>query len=414
MKNLIERSLLASFFIFLTFASTSQSIGNSAYNVFGIGTLEQTGLVPYEAMGYAALGSRPMDMVNLKNPAALNSIRGFTQIFDVGVTFSNLTQSANDDSFNSSFGGIHDLNYWFRASPRTALSLGIAKFSDASYDILDSQSGSNSSGRSDSRHIGEGGSSEVYLAGSYSIHKNFHLGLKTHFLFGSQDKDEVLSVSQPRTNLQIINEKSFVKALLEAGLQYEYQLGEAKSIVLGSTFRTGGSATVNQEELIISDSGITTDTLSSQDDSDVYIPQKLGLGLGVNIKSWNVNLDYEFENWGSNKSQDGYTYRDRFITSVGAQFIKDRFSEKLIERIAFRFGGGIHSNYVSIDNEDFISQYYTAGIGIPINRSAASLNLSYQFYSTGTTSSNLIRETASTLSFSVIIRDVWFRKRAYD
>ena len=414
MRSLTKRAAITSLYVVCFSYGHSQSITNSAYNVFGIGTLEQAGLVSYEAMGYASLGARPTDIVNVKNPAALNSIRGFTQIVDFGITYSNLSQRANDDSFSSSFGGLHDLNYWFRANSKTAFSVGIAKFSEASYDILDSRSGSDVTGRSDSRHLGEGGSSEVYLAGSYAVLKNLHFGLKTRFLFSSQHRDELLSVTDPTINLEIENEQRFTKTMLEAGLQYEYRFGENKGVVLGSTFRTGGNASVAQEERIIGNSGNSIDTLSSEDDYRIYLPQKIGVGLGLTLKSWSFNFDYEFENWGLNESQDGFEYRDRFITSFGAQYVRNSYSEKLIERIAFRFGGGMHSNYVVVEKEDYLSQYYSFGLGVPIRKGAAALNLSYQFYATGTSSFNLIEERASTFSFSITIRDVWFRKRAFD
>ena len=97
----------------------------------------------------------------------------------------------------------------------------------------------------------------------------------------------------------------------------------------------------------------------------------------------------------------------------GAQYVKDRQSDKLINRTAFRFGGGIHSNYISVDQEHYLSQYYSLGLGIPARRGTAAINLSYQYYRSGTSEGNLIRESTNTLSLSISFKDIWFRKKAF-
>ncbi len=414
MKSLIKGQAITFLFLCSFIFVKAQSISNSAYNVFGIGTLEQQGLVQYESMGNAAIGSRPHNIVNLKNPAALNAIQGFTQIFDVGVTYSGLRQNANEETFQSSFGGLHDLNYWFRANSRTAFSFGVSKFSDATYDILDSQSGSNAIGRSDSRHIGEGGSSQVYLASAYSLSPNLHFGLKSNFLFGGFQENETVTIFDPSAQLDIVSERSFVTATLEAGIQYQFLVSKFTRLVLGSTFRTGSSVDFDEDVQIISNAGTSIDSLSSDTQSELYLPRKIGVGLGLESRSWMVNIDYEAENWGENVNNEVLEYNNRFVSSFGVQFTRDPFSDKLLNRVAFRAGAGVHSNYLDIDGQSFLGRFYSAGIGIPINRGAASINLAYQHYAHGTLESNLIQENTNTFSINVSIRDVWFRKRAFD
>ncbi len=414
MKNLIKYSLLGSVWI-LCFGSVGQSISNSAYNVFGIGSLEQTGLISYEGMGYAAIGARPDDLVNIKNPAALNSIngRGFTQIFDVGISFSHLYQQSVNETADGTFGGLHDLNYWFKTHPKWAWSVGISKFSDASFDIIDTPSGVLANDESSVEHFGNGGSTQVYFAGAYSLLPSLHFGAKTGFLFGGLQSDESLFLSQPGTSLLIENDRSFFTSFVELGIQYEQSLGAASKLVVGGLFRPGNAVSVKEEEVIIGDTGLTNDSLFANGNSSLFIPQKLGGGLGLRLKSWDFNLDYEYENWGKNEEQDRFDYKDRFITSFGAQFVKDRYSEKLIDRTAFRIGGGLHSNYVSVDGEDYLSQYYTVGLGFPARRGTAALNLSYQYYRSGTSDFGLIRESTNTLSVNITFKDVWFRKKVF-
>ncbi len=415
MSSLIKVSVTLITFVLLSSKVSGQSISNSAYNVFGIGSLEQTGLISFEGMGYAAIGARPNDRVNIKNPAALNSIngRGFTQIFDVGISFSHLYQQSVNETASGTFGGLHDLNYWFRTHRKWAWSVGISRFSDASYDIIDTPTGDLSNDESSVQYTGNGGSSQVYFAGAYSLFPSFHIGVKTGFLLGGLQSDESLFLSNPGTNLLIENDRSFFTSFVETGLQYEQSLGASSTLVLGGTFRPGNSVTMKQEELIIGDTGLSNDSLFAEGSSVVFIPEKIGIGLGLQFKSWDLNVDYEYENWGKNEKQDRFDYQNRFVTSFGAQFVKDKRSEKLIDRMAFRFGGGFHSNYVSVDNEDYLSQYYTVGIGLPARRGTAAVNISYQYYQSGTSSFGLIRESTNTISINITFKDIWFRKKAF-
>lgn len=416
----IMRSLTKNVVGWLTFMlvgvnGLAQSVANSAYNVFGLGTLEQTGLVAFEGMGYASIGARPSDMVNLKNPAALNSIRGrgFTQIFDVGITYSHLFQKSIKETASGSFGRLHDLNYWFRNSPKSAWSVGLSKFSDATYNIIDTQSNDNANSTSDVQHTGNGGSSQVYLAGAFSMLPNTSLGVKTGFLFGSFQSEELLSLTLPGSSLIIENDRSFLEPFIEGGLQYGLTIKENFHVVLGGVFRPGATANMNEGRLIIGNTGTATDSLNSEGSSTFYIPRKVGAGIGVQLKSWDLNFDYEFENWGRNDEQERFAYRDRFVTSFGAQYIKDRTSDKLIGRTAFRVGAGVHSNYISVDDENYMSQYYSVGLGIPARRGTAAVNVSYQYYRSGTDQPGLIRESTNTISLSVTFKDIWFRKRAF-
>ncbi|MEM9328116.1 MAG: hypothetical protein AAGA85_20785 [Bacteroidota bacterium] len=387
----------------------AQSIGHSAYNAFGLGTLEQVGLVPYEHMGYAAIGSRIDDVVNLENPAGLTSIRGFTHSFDFGLSFSQLTQESPSDISTGTFGGLHDLNVWFRLNQKTAISVGLSKYSDATFDILD-----RSTDGSESRLVGDGGSSQAFLAAGYSLLPNLHLGVQGSLLFGSLQREEFLTISDPSAALQVTTTESFVKPLLKLGLQNEYKLGSKARVVLGATYEAGGSTQVSIDEVITSSVSLGRDSLFSEDFSTLQLPQKIGFGIGIAMKSWNINLDYELEDWATNEDRSRFSFQDRWLASGGIQYRKDRFSSRMIERVAFRMGGGVHSNYVAADNESYLNPYFSLGMGIPLLKGAASINVGYQYHTSGTTADNLIMENAHTFSFSLTIRDIWFGKRIYN
>ena len=407
------RSLINPLRVIFVLASSyvySQSVSNSAYNVYGIGTLDQQGLTAFSSMGYSGIATRPEEVVNIENPAALTSISGYNQIFDAGLFFSSLQQTSGEGSFSGTSGGLNDLNYWFRTSEKSAFSFGFTRFSEGSYDITDRQSGVSTIGLSDSRHLGEGGSTTAYVAAGFNPLKNLNVGVRANFLFSSQQSSEFLNIGDLNTELRIENSSRFTKAMLDFGAQYSLALS-GTTLTLGAIFRPGANTSVREESLIVG-SGVTSDSIASEANSSLYLPQKTGFGIGIKRKSFELAAEYEWENWGSNEEQDGFSYKDRFTASIGGQYQKNRFSNKYADRLSLRFGAGISSNYLTVDRTNYLNRFISVGVGAPIGRTGL-LNIGYEYYQQGTTESDLILENSSTLSVGISFRGVWFRKRVY-
>ncbi len=409
----MRNSINAAFVLLILCGCTSlysQSISGSAYNIFGVGSLDQFGLLPYQSMGNAGIGSIPEEIVNLKNPASLNSIKGPNQLFDIGISYSSLDQKSLNETFNTTHGGINGINYWFKANDKLALTFGISRFSDATYDIIDSQFGSTELEIYNARFIGEGGLSNLYIAAGYQLTENLGLGLRTSVLSGSQSVSEYLTLDQVGAAITILEDQNFVKAIPDFGVQYQLNVGSNKSIVLGGTYRPRSLVNYKDETIIIN---ANRDSLFTESDRPYHIPERIGVGIGFKLPNWEFNVDLESEYWSVNSREDNYQYKDRTLVSFGTSYQKNRLSREYLDRIAIRAGVSFQSNYIIVNETNYWNQAYSFGIGLPFNRRGM-IHLGYQHEIIGTDLNKLVKETSHTFSLSFTLMDVWFRHGAYN
>ena len=361
-------------------------------------------------MSFTGISGRIPGALNIENPAGITSTYGPNHMFDFGISYSSLNQQNSSEEASLNALGLNSLNYWFRVSPKTALTVGITKMSDASFDILDTNDRNEVLGNTDSRYIGEGGASDFYFSLGHSLNKNLHLGVKSSFLFGSQLQTEYLISNDGNTELILEDRTSFIKAFIDFGLQYELELGNGKKLTLGAVYGPGANTRTKVESNILIEG---VDSLESERNESIFIPQKRGVGLGLKLNSWQFLVDYEFENWGKNQGEESFSYRNKHSFSTGIQFQKDRASVRLAERMTFNAGFGVQSNYVVVNETDFLNYQFSFGIGIPLNLQSF-LNIGYSFSRSGTTANNLFLERAHELSLNISMRDLWFKKRTYD
>lgn len=397
-------------FLFFHYSSFGQSTVRSIYNIYGVGSLNQIGLGQYESMGYTGVAARSVGTVNLENPASLNAIKGVNHILDMGFYHTNTVQRTFESSFSSQSGNMGSINYWFSSGTKSAFSFGAGKYSDASYDISDFNNSTTALGTYDSRYIGDGGISQIYVAGSREVFKNLNIGARANFLFGSFSRTEIVSLENFESSLIFDDSKRFAKAVLDGGLQYTIPFQNERSITLGSTLRQGVDVDISEETYIIEDE---TDSLYTEGESTIHLPRQIGLGISYLSPKWQLSLDYQVENWSKNPEQQNYSYNDRHIVSIGGAFQKDRRSIEYKDRIVVRFGAGVQSNYISVDEVDFLSSFYSVGLGLPLTR-GSQLNIGYQYFQNGTLTDDLIIESSHKLSLNISISDIWFRKRFYD
>ncbi len=386
----------------------SQSISGSAYNIFGVGSLDQFGLLPFQSMGNAGIGSISEESVNLKNPASLSAVKGPNQIFDIGVSYTSLNQQSLSETFSTTHGGLNGLNYWFRASDKLSLSFGISKFSDATFDILDFNVGSSDLDTYSARFIGEGGLSNLYVAAGYQVTKNLSLGIRNSVLSGSQSLSEYLVLDLIGSQITIVQDRRFVKAVPDVGLQYKTMIAPDKFAILGVVYRPNSLVSYKDETIMINSS---QDSLEKIGERDYHIPEKIGVGIGFKFPRWELNADFESERWSTNEREESYLYKDRTLISVGATYQKNRFSNNYFDRMAFRAGVSFQSNYVIVNQINYWNQLYTFGFGLPFSRGM--INLGYQYATVGTNLNNLVKEKSHTFSLSFTFKDIWFRRGVY-
>ena len=399
------------FFILLQVQVSGQSTTGSAYNAFGFGSLNNTGLTEFSQLGYTGIGARLASSVNLENPAALTSIVGPNHSFDLGLNITQLNQFNSSSSFSTAIGGLSSMNFWVKSGKKTAFSFGLSQYSDARYDVTDLSTSSALVGAYEVRYQGSGGLSQLYGAVGYDVLPRLSLGFRGGLIFGSLTKTQTMSGNSLVDGTSITQEMNVTRAVYDVGLQYNVPLGKSKSLTFGVTYQPFFSVSYDIDQSILR-SGY--DTLTSESDGSKVIPEKLGAGFQLALKNWTLMGDGEIERWGVNEGESNFDYQDLISFSGGAEYQAKEYKEKYLNRVIYRFGYRYSQGYIDALNNTFESHRFSTGFGLPVNRGTGFVNLGYSYQQQGKVGTRLIEEQMHTFSLSVSIRDLWFSKRVYD
>ena len=411
MTNMTSTTKISFIVVFLfSLTAFGQSTPNSVYNAYGVGRLNDFGLESFKSMGNAAIGMRSDNMVNLKNPAALNSISYPNQIFDVGMSMSSFSQRTVDKSNSTMIGGVQNVNLWFRPSGRFAFTIGANQFSNTNYNVTDLYHHSDVVQNYDVIVEGTGGLSRIYFGLATEPVKNLNIGGRVSLLLGQIGSTQSITNNSLIDNIQLVQNSSLSQAVFDFGAQYVFERS-AHDWVIGATYRPSFLLSQNVESMI-SESGY--DTLVTKSKSNLYLPEMYGVGVSGRFGTWRVSLDGELEKWSKNEGTESNRYRDKYSLSLGAEYIRGKRSESYFDRMAFRFGGSFNNYYVAVNNTKFNQIKLTTGVGLPTQRQSGYINVGYEYQGLGTTEANLVLETLHTFTLNFSIRSMWFLKTVYD
>lgn len=405
------RRLLVPFLAILSFNIVAQSTTGSTYGIYGVGTLSEDGLGAYRSVNNAAIGSRQAGSVNLKNPASLNAISGPTQIFDVDVALKSLAQKTTGQSFSTMLGGLENFNLWLRTGRRAALSLGASPFSDGRYDVTDSYVTSSVVGSYSVRYQGSGGVTRFYLAASQGVGKYLNVGVKGSFLLGKLTSTQTLFNNGLLSGIEIEDSKTLNKFIFDFGAQINIPVSEKQQMTVGLTYRPRYDLSFDSESKVIRDA---YDSVTEVSTNTLAFPEKYGVGVEYRLAKMSFSVDGELERWGVNGESDDFTYKDRIAVAFGFAYQHDPLSYNYFSRITFRGGYGYKTYYTEIRGSQFGNSSFSIGLGLPVNRGFGMVNLGYKYAGMGTTNNKLVHEQLHTFSVNMSIRDIWFRKKAYD
>lgn len=395
--------------ILLPLGVLSQSYLGSAYNVYGLGTLQAPTLSAFSGLGNTAIGVRSPVNVNITNPAATNSIQGYSHQFDIDGYFSVLKQTDKDSEGTSYLGGLQGLNYWFRTSEKNAMTVGVKSFSRTNYSATNEGNYSPDIGTYSVLYQGTGGVSQFYAGFGHELFKSLNLGVKYNFIFGNLNDTQTV-YGNTYLDSTVVNLSEYVrKSYLEFGAQYELKpkwLTFGK-IVLGATYRPATYISTRISELIIYNS----DSLATEDEGSLVLPESFGYGLSFSWKRMMLAADMKLTRW--NEVRDVSTierYVDQQSYSLGFEILPKYNSQRYFDRVDYRFGVSLSNYYLKIKGTSFMESSVNVGLGLPVKYGSGVINLGYQYHMLGTTKNNLIREVTNTISIGFSIRENWFKK----
>ncbi len=415
------------FFPAVLFAQFNNST-SSPYSRYGLGDLHSTAFGRSTAMGGASLASRYNLQINSANPASYTAIDSLNFLFEFGLQghFSKFETEISSMKTNDV-----NFNYFamsFRISDKIATGMGLQPYSNVGYQIL-AQDELEESGVVQTAYYGTGTISKAYFGLAIEPIKNVSLGVNMNYLFGQLNRNsEVVFENSNIYSIQRYSELRIRDFGLDFGLQATLPLSEKREITFAAIFAnqpkfTGISSDIIQKNISYysgSSSVSDLDTLhfSEEERGKLKFPYTFGGGVSYRKKDiYEINVDYYHQNWSKStflgENSDFLTDLNKF--AIGGEWIPDRYSiRSVINRIAYRAGIRYEQSYHALGGHQINDFGISFGVGIPMYRSASTMNIGFELGRRGTTDHNLVLENYAKVNFSLSLHDLWFIQRKID
>ncbi|MEO9967995.1 MAG: hypothetical protein ABJF11_19540 [Reichenbachiella sp.] len=421
MVRRIQYPALLSLCLLFSIQGMAQNGAGSVYSIFGLGEMTRTNSTASQGMGFTSIGWSSPYSVNLVNPAA-NSQTGayFNHVFDVGFYYANTTYETQSATENGSYGGLSNLSFWFKYNDRWNGTIGLSNYSNVGYNIYKSNVNSFQTGDYDIAYEGSGGLNELFFSNSYSIFKNFSVGLKLALIFGNISRTE--DVTSEQSLKRYLSENSTVIAKMDAEYSLHYRLQrESYALNFGLVYKNptnmnGGTSTSISEWDYSNGVDVDGNSLyfEEESESEYTLPRRIGFGISLDTEKFLLAGDIEFNQWSQAKIH-GYTddLRDSWRYAIGLELTPDRYGQQALGRISYRVGGYLQNSYLVVENQLSNTYGLTSGLGVPL-KSGSAMNVSYHRKYNGTTSNDMILESTHEVTLNFSIRSRWFQRRKYD
>jgi len=434
-------SLHKKFFFSLIFiAFSSAAFGQAArtpFSTFGIGEPYGNALIQSQGMGGIGVSQPQFWSVNNQNPALL--VYNYYTGFQTGA----LIESRTIKSDSISQKGVNgNLNYLVTAFPikpgKWTTSVGLMPYTNVNYKLVYEEPVIDNNNPNDPPvdtagvlERGDGGLTQLYWSNGVRVHKNFSVGLKATYLFGSVNTDyanELAVTNQPVPFIVGIEEQTYVKDFMFSGglsfskdslLKDDYRFS-AGLVYSFATALNANKTTVIQRR---SSSGnpVTSDTLIA-DKGSINIPSSftLGVSLSKGVR-WAGGAEFSVQDWSQfksiNKEDEGLEKSWRI--SAGGEITPNQLANNYLKRITYRVGLSYEKNPFLVENP-IESGVYNAvkdiginfGFSLPTGRS--SLDWGFRIGKRGNKVETILEETYYKIYFGISFNDQWFIKRKFD
>lgn len=412
------RFTIKTVFLFFTGASLYAQTNNqtgSPYSLFGLGRLNEAAPGKTNALGESGVAVPMTSEINNLNPAAYATIPEKAFMFDLGAKgekndFSNADQSQNATTFSFS-----NIALAFALSARDGIGITLLPYSDVGYNItgiMGEVEGSDDTFSSDV--AGSGGLSNFTINYGRRIGKRFNVGVGMNYLFGNIKQTELATIS---SDYLMVTEESFYRGMrFTLGMQANV----SKALTFGATAKLPASIKGTKDLTAYKVVELTQTTLEVSEDSPIdsfKLPLEVTLGGYFRFsKSLSFNADYKRSFWNATGMSDNIgSFVDQDYLGMGMEYRRNTESFRYIDRIALRAGFNFDNGYLEVNDKRISNHKAVVGVGLPFpGKTSSMLNFSYGFGQRGAVSETLVKETYQTVSFNIVLQDIWFVKRKYD
>lgn len=400
-----------------------QTTTSSPYSQFGIGQLQRSAGVVQTGMGNLSNGLRMDNAINNQNPASYTGLKYTT--FEVGV-FGAVTQ------MNSAVGVAYrnnaTLNYLkiaFPISKKWAVSSGLVPVSGVGYESKVKTTTADTPVTQ--LFKGSGGLSRFYIGTAWEPVKGLSIGVNGNYLFGTINKTKANEFNDTLNfqNVERINSTYVGSLILSYGIQYRFAYKDDKVITIGYNGNPTSNISATRNTLsrryvrgTFGNQAIV-DTIGQGVDvpGKIVFPAFHSFGFSVaKPNKWLVGADLSFGNWSQLKVFDvEQGLRNTLDFAVGGSITPNYNAVgNYLKIIDYRVGFDYYQSYIEINNEKINVLSLTAGMGLPLPKTASRINLAVEFGRRGTTNSGLIEEEFIAFHAGFNFCDKWFIKRKYD
>ena len=399
----------------------------SPYSSYGIGEIQSTAVTGQLSSGGIGIGGGHAFYNNTRNSAWL--ARNQFTIFDIGAQGESRAIRTDSSVTNIGSGGLRSLALVFPIVQKTKFrwtsSVGMLPYSTVSYRLTTERPLDGEIEEATYVFEGSGGYNQVYWSNGLMLSKNFYVGLKASYLFGSISRESVVTM-QPQgvvasQNIAILEQSSLSDFNWEASLGYEAALTETLRLRAGAVY--GAAANLNTQVLNRIDVRNSYNVATNIDTINYgagtqFFPHYLGVGLAFEKRNnWVIGLDAEYQPWSQYRDTQGEldpNLTDLLRLVLGSQITPGWNSTRYLQRVGYGLGFSYENTPISINGRQINDFGINFGLSLPVSRFNSSLNMSVQVGTRGTIEADLIRENYVKLNLGVSYNQLWFVRSKYD
>jgi len=404
----------------------AQNGTNSPYTRNGYGNLADKAFISQRGMGGIGYGLRNSQMINPMNPASFSSVDSMTFMFDLGVSGQMSWLEDSSGRERQSNGNLEYIAMQFPLAKKFGFGAGFEPVSYLGYAYMDTiRTGDNHDALTQALYTGAGGQSKVYAILSYDLLQRLSIGVKLSYLFGDITRNTQVTTYSATTSdnngsiySDTIRSYGF---LYDFGLQYHQQVGKFKTVTVGLVFspKTRFGARVKTDTLSTSPTtGIISDSYRVSGDSVFEMPASFGLGFTYNqLGKLTVGADVLYQQWADAKFYDQKNaFNNRLKVNAGGEFIPNRTSNNLLNKLHYRGGLFFSNSYYKIYGSKYNEYGINLGIGIPVQDrrwqdKRSFINIAFEYSRVQPDLNLLAKEQYFKVSLSYTFSELWFFKQ---
>lgn len=230
------------------------------------------------------------------------------------------------------------------------------------------------------------------------------VGFNASHIFGPITQTETAASNDNFTGYELKNERTASSFYLDYGLQYSLR-NEDWLYTIGLIY--GASKKLNlTDALEFTYEGITS-SLEEDEQLDLKIPQKLGLGISVKQNdNFRIGFDYEWKNWSiTDFTNPNLNTRNSNRFALGVEYSPGQGGGRP-KRFFYRLGANYKNSYLEIDNTPINSMGINFGVGIPYSETSI-VNISMEYGEEGTLHKGLVKSSYWLFYLNFSLHQIW-------